>query len=159
MHTNSEHTPCHDHDMMALQFKMLLSTACMLFGAYTCISDKQCSQLQQLSWGCTVELTHLCLSSSDRATHDEAMTPHSPVPFGPYPLDLNIFKACLGEPLHHIKLMFWSPQSCIHTTMVWPISEGIDACVIAFSIFLDSSNLKYAYLTMYRCAKPGDMFG
>ncbi len=101
-----------------------------------------------------LELTHLCLSSSDRATHDEAMTPHSPVPFGPYPLDLNVFKACLGEPLQHIKLMFLSPQSCIHTTMVWPISEGI-----VFSISLDRSDLKYTYLTMYRCAEPGDMPG
>ena len=145
----------HEHIMHAF---------CLLASKYarsdvSCMSDKQCSQRQQLSCGYSPELTHLCLPSSDRATHDEAMTPHSPVPFGPYPLDLNIFKACLGEPLQHIKLLFWSPQSCIHTTMVWPISEGIDACVIAFSIFLDSSNLKYAYLTMYRCAKPGDMFG
>lgn len=161
MHTNAEHTPSHDQQMLALKCNMLVSTACMLFNAFckNCISDKQCSQCQQLSCRYAAEFTHLCLSSSDRATHDEAMTPHSPVPFGPYPLDLNIFKACLGEPLHHIKLMFWSPQSCIHTTMVWPISESIDACVIAFSISLDRSNLKFAYLTMYRCAKPGDMFG
>lgn len=116
MRTNAEHKPCHDQELMALQLMMLMSTARMLFDAfwhqnmpdlmYTCISDKQCSQRQQLSCGYTAELTHLCLPSSDRATHDEAMTPHSPVPFGPYPLDLNIFKACLGEPLQHIKLMF-----------------------------------------------------
>jgi len=127
MRTNAEHTPCHDQEMMALKLKMLMSTACMLFDAYNCISDKQCSQRQQLLCGYAAELTHLCLSSSDRATHDEAMAPNSPVPFGPYPLDLNIFKACLGEPLQHIKLM--SPQSCLKS-LVWPISEGIDACVL-----------------------------
>jgi len=117
MHTNAEHTPSHDQQMLALKCNMLVSTACMLFNAFckNCISDKQCSQCQQLSCN-AAEFTHLCLSSSDRATHDEAMAPNSPVPFGPYPLDLNIFKACLGEPLQHIKLMSLSPQSCIHIT-------------------------------------------
>lgn len=67
------------------------------------------------------------------------MTPHSPVPFGSYPLDLNIFKACPGEPLQHIKFMFLFPESC---TMIRPISEGIEACVVveAFLLIGQGSN-------------------
>ena len=145
----------HEHIMHAF---------CLLASKYarsdvSCMSDKQCSQRQQLSCGYSPELTHLCLPSSDRATHDEAMTPHSPVPFGPYPLDLNVFKACLGEPLQHIRFRFLSPQSCIHTTMFWPTSEGIGACVIVFSISLDRSELKDIYPKTYWFAEPGYMPG
>ena len=47
--------------------------------------------------------TCLGLFSCDRAAHDEPVTPHSPVPLGPYTLDLDILKSGLGKPLQYVK--------------------------------------------------------
>lgn len=56
---------------------------------------------QALVPGC--HTAYLGLPASDRAAHDEAMPPDPSIPLGPYPLDLDILKASLGEPLQQVR--------------------------------------------------------
>lgn len=41
----------------------------------------------------------LSFPASNRASHDETMPPDPSIPLGSYPLDLDILKTGLGEPL------------------------------------------------------------
>ncbi len=57
VHTNVEHTPRHNQEMMALKFKMLVSTACMLFDAF-CIPASVTSSVVNVS-SCHVDTLQL----------------------------------------------------------------------------------------------------
>lgn len=50
--------------------------------------------------------------TSDGASHDETMSPHSPVPLGTDAFDLDVLKACFGEPVH-VFFFRWEEHPCV----------------------------------------------